>query len=118
MRRGLKYRYNESLEMACLRQFESGLPYDVWIGSNCRDRKARHKEPKLLVIINSRLIPVVISQDDPHIPKIILRDLFGGHPFRDFALVRSWIIKNYGTLIKHWNQELTDREALTLLTQD
>ncbi len=118
MIRDLKYSDTDYFLMACLTQCESGLPYDVWIGSTCRDRSARHKEPKLRVGVHNRLIPVVISHDDPHIPKRILKDLFGGRPFRDFAIVRSWIIDNYDTLIKHWNKELYDRDALNLLAQD
>lgn len=63
------------------------------------------------------MIPIVISKEDPHIPKKILRELYGGHPFKGFAEIQSWITDNYETLMRHWNKELSDKEALTLLTR-
>lgn len=98
------------MEMANLEKSESGLPYNIWIDSQGKFRNVPHNSPRIKVDITGNydtLVPVSIDRvapvnlsDNPHIkiPK--------------FRKVSKWIIDNYDTLIKHWNKELTDLQAL------
>lgn len=119
MRKLLKENDERLFQTANIPARETGLPYDVRIGSPDRDgysRRGRPTVPKILVNVKGRLIPVSISPDNPRIPKKILRELFGGHPFKYYKAVKCWITVNYDALLQHWNKKLTDLQALNLLT--
>jgi hypothetical protein len=94
-----------TFEIVNLNKQESGLPYDVWLDSIGSRRNEQHNNPRINVDVNGDRIPVSISDNDVRIKK----------PFRDSNVIKNWVVDNYDTLIKHWNGELTDRQALTLL---
>ena len=96
-----------AFEMANLNKQESGLPYDVWLDSSGSRRNVQHNKPRIKVDVNGDRIPVSISDNDVWIKK----------PFRDSNVIKNWVVDNYDTLIKHWNGELTDRQALNLLSK-
>ena len=94
------------VEMANVSKEDTGLPYDLWIDSEGKNRKIKHSTPRLKVDVNGDRIPVSIEQNprilaDKEIPK--------------FSKVKKYIQKYYKVLIKHWNKELTDKQALNLL---
>lgn len=92
--------------MANLRKQESGLPYDIWLYSaGC----THHNVMRINVGIDDELIPIIIASQ---------RDI---RPLRLFSReneIISWVSDNYDTLFKHWNGELSDRQALNLLAKD
>lgn len=96
-------------EMANLRKQESGLPYDIWLDSSGCTRNTHHKVMKIKVGVGDELIPVVIYSK---------RDIRPLRPFRRESEIVSWVCDNYDTLFKHWNGELSDRQALNLLSKD
>lgn len=96
-------------EMANLRKQESGLPYDIWLDSTGCTRNTQHKVMRIKVGVGDELIPVVIASQ---------RDIRPLRPFRMETEIASWICYNYDTLFKHWNGELSDRQALNLLSKD
>ena len=96
-------------EVANLRKQESGLSYDIWLDSAGCTRNTQHKVMRIKVMVGDELIPVVIaSQSD-------IRPL---RPFRMENEIASWVRDNYDTLFKHRNGELSDRQALNLLSKD
>lgn len=105
-------RYEEKhnfFEMANLRKQESGLPYDIWLDSAGCTRNTHHNVMMIKVGIGDELIPVIIASQ---------RDI---RPLRHFKREReiiSWASDNYDTLFKHWNGELSDGQALYLLTKN
>ena len=96
-------------EMANLRKQESGLPYDIWLDSSGCTRNTQHTVMRIKVGAGDELIPVVLSSK---------RDIRPLRPFRMKNEIVSWIFDNYDTLFKHWNGELSDRQALNLLSKD
>ena len=97
-------------EMANLTKADSGLDYDIWIDSVGNLRKGSHNEPRLKVDVDNDRIPVLIDEKEP---KILVNKKIKG-----FNKIKKWIIQNYDILIKHWNKELTDRQALNALSKD
>ena len=96
-------------EMANLRKHESGLPYDVWLDSACCKRNTLHNEMMIKVSIDNELIPVIIASQ---------RDIRPQKHFKRENDIISWASNNYDTLFKHWNSELSDRQALNILAKD
>lgn len=105
-------RYEEKhtcFEMANLRKQESGLPYDIWLDSAGCTRNTQHNVMRIKVGVGDELIPVIITSQ---------RDIRPLSPFRRENEIISWASDNYDTLFKHWNGELSDRQALNLLSRD
>ena len=96
-------------EMTNLRKQESGLPYDLWLDSAGCTRNTHHKVMRIKVGVGDELITVVIYSK---------RDIRPLRPFRMENKIVSWVCDNYDTLFKHWNGELSDRQALNLLSKD
>lgn len=96
-------------EMASLRKHESGLPYDIWLDSACCKRNTLHNVMRIKVSIDSELIPVIIASQ---------RDIRPQKHFNRENEIISWASDNYYTLFKHWNNELSDRQALNILAKD
>jgi hypothetical protein len=92
-------------EMANIKSRETGLPYDIWIDSMGSRRNIPHNTPRIKVDVNGERIPVLISKEDIKCQK----------DFLDKAKIVNWIKDNYETLIRHWNGEISDFEAITLL---
>lgn len=95
-------------EMANVSKQDTGLPYDIWIDSNGKDRNVGHNSPRLKVDVDGDRIPVSISKD----PKILV-----DKKIPKFNQVRDYIIKYLDVFIKHWNKEITDRQALNSLNK-
>lgn len=96
-------------EMANLRKQESGLPYDLWLDSAGCTRNTHHTVMRIKVGVGDELIPVIIASQ---------RDIRPLRPFRMENEIVSWVVHNYDTLFRHWNGELSDRQALNLLSKD
>lgn len=99
-------------EIAQVTPDESGLPYWILIFSVGCDRKAAYQVPAIEVKIADHYISVSIDAANPAClqPEKLLPD-----EITDLTDVKRWIILNYAVLIKHWNEELTDKEALNLI---
>ena len=96
-------------EMANLRKQESGLPYDIWLDSAGYKRNTPHSVMRVTVNIDNKFIPVIIASQ---------RDIRPQKHFKRENEIISWASDNYYTLFKHWNSELSDRQALNLLAKD
>lgn len=97
------HRYDE---MANVSKNDTELHYDIWIDSMGRDRLVRHDTPRIKVKVDRRTVSISISKE----PKIL-----AGKDFPHSTEVFRWISKYYEILMKHWNKEITDKEALNLL---
>ena len=89
-------------EMANISKEITGLPYDIWIDSAGEERKTSHSKPRLKV--GEKLIPVSIEKEP---------EVFGNKTKDDipkFRLLVKWIRNNLETLLKHWRQEIGDRQ--------
>ena len=95
-------------EMARVSKEDTGLPYDLWIDSNGKDRKSPRDLPRLKVEVNGNRVPVSISGT----PEILVNK-----EIPEFRVLRYYIIRYLDVLLKHWNKELTDRQALNLLNK-
>ena len=96
-------------EMANLRKQESGLPYDIWLDSAGYKRNTPHNVMRIKVSIDNELIPVIIASQ---------RDIRPQKHFKRENEIILWASNNYDTLFKHWNNELSDRQALNILAKD
>ncbi len=94
-------------EMANVSKKDTKLPYDIWIDSEGKNRNTgKQNYPRLIVDCNGERIPVSISEN----PEILVRKRIP-----EFPKVRYWIKKYLAVLLQHWNNEITDREALNQL---
>ena len=100
---------NTCFEMANLRKQETGLPYDIWLDSAGATRSVPHNAMRIKVGVDGDLIPVIITS------RSNIRTL---KSFQKSHEIETWISENYDTLLKHWNGELSDRQALILLGRD
>lgn len=93
-------------EMARLQKDESGLPYDVWIDSSGKDGTARQNIPRIKVRVESEMIPIVLFSRD---------NVTAKKEFKHSEKVIEWAKAKYDIILQHWNREISDRTALTLL---
>lgn len=96
-------------EMANLRKQESWLPYDIWLDSAGYKRNTPHNVMMINVSIDNEFIPVIIASQ---------RDIRPQKHFKRENEIILWASDNYNTLFKHWNCELSDRQALNILAKD
>lgn len=101
------------LEMANVNKQDTGLPYDIWIDSMGLNRNNTHNEPRIKVEVDHNLIPMTISKTNPDIPESVKKQ--GITTFKGINKIKDYIKKYYDVFIKHWNKELTDKQALNLL---
>ena len=94
-------------EMANVSTKDTKLPYELWIDSYVSDIEAKNI-PRIKVNVDGDLIPVSISDN----PKVLVS---GKDNFRGKSEIIKYIKKYLDVFIKHWNKELTDKEALNLL---
>lgn len=93
-------------EMANLQKDESGLPYDIWIDSSGKDRITKHNIPRIKVRVENEMIPIVLFSKD---------NVKARKEFKHSWKVIEWAKANYDIILRHWNKEISDRTALTLL---
>ena len=96
-------------EMANLRKQESGLPYDIWLDSAGYKQNIPHSVMRIKVRIDDEFIPIIIASQ---------RDIRPLRHFKGENEIISWTSNNYDTLFRHWNGELSDRQALNILVKD
>lgn len=110
---------NEDLlfEMANIPKKDTNLPYDIWIDSAGSSRKNKHTLPRVKVLVSEMLIPILIDKDNPEIPDSVKKTL-GFDRIAKQSLISNWIKKHYDTLMRHWNNELTDRETLDIIYKE
>lgn len=94
-------------EMANVSKSDTKLKYDLWIDSDGINRNVPHNLPRLKVDVDGDRIPVSISDD----PKVLV----SGKKIPNEAEVLEYIRKYKDILLKHWNKEITDRQALNAL---
>ncbi len=99
-------------EMAHIAPEESGLPYWVLIFSVGSSRKSACKTPIIEARIADDYISVSIDAADP---ACLSPENLPPSEIAGLADVKRWIVLNYDALIKHWNEELTDKEVLNLI---
>lgn len=110
----MKFRLNEQLlyEMANVKSSDTGLPYDLWIDSIGVDRKNTHNNPRLKVNVDGQFIPMEIS-DNPDIPDSVKKK--GITDFKNKALIQRYIKAYKEILLAHYNKQISDKQALSLL---
>ncbi len=94
-------------EMANLLKRYTGLPYDIWLDSLGCKRDVPHNLPRLKVVVDGNRIPVSIDESKP----VILVNA----KISKFKEISNWITAKYPILIRHWNKEIDDEEAIALL---
>ena len=91
--------------MAVIDKNLSGLPYDIWLDPAANNRNMRHNSPRLKVVVDGERIPYIIS-DNP-------RQAIGVRKkVKHETDIIAWIIQNKEILLKQWNSEISDKEAL------
>ena len=96
-------------EMANLKKYESGLPYDIWLDSAGYKRNIPHNVMRIKVSIDNELIQVIIASQ---------RDIRPQKHFKRENEIILWASNNYDILFRHWNGKLSDRQALNILAKD
>lgn len=94
-------------EVANVSTKDTELPYELWIDSYGSGREAKNI-PRIKVNVDGDLIPISISDN----PKVLVS---GKDNFKSKSEIFKYIKKYLDVFIKHWNKELTDKEALNLL---
>lgn len=106
----------ESLyEMAKVSKKDTNLPYDLWIDGAGKDRKNTHHSPRIKVDVNHELVPFLIDENNPDIPESVKKN--GTSSFKDIELIKQYVKEYYDIFMKHWNGEISDREALNSLNE-
>lgn len=107
--------YEEIGEMASFWKEYSKLPYEVLIDSLGRERLRKNNSPRVMISLDDsyrEIVPISIDKDNPKV--LINRKLLN----INIEIIKNWIIKNYEILMKHWNQEISDGEAVRYLKQN
>ncbi len=110
---GYAFDMESAFEMANVSKDDTGLPYDLWIDSIGSDRNTPHSLPRLKVRIDGKFIPVLLS-DNPDIPDSVKKA--GVKDFPHFSEIKKYIKAYLDVLLAHYNKELTDKQALNILS--
>ena len=86
---------------------ETGLPYDVILDSSNLEEKLKIL-PHLCIDFEEMLVPILIDEE----PNITLKTNLD---IPDVGEILNWVSNHYRILLRHWNNELTDREVLNEL---
>ena len=97
---------NVLFEMAKVSKKDTKLPYNLWIDSMGKERNVPHNTPRLKVDVDGDLIPVSIQET----PEILVNKTFPHS-----AEILKYVKKYLQVFLKHWNNEITDKEALNML---
>ena len=98
-------------EMASVSKEDTGLPYKLWLDSAGTNRNTKHNEIRIKVEVDGDRIPVIVDKENPYISKSV------GKTIPNFKEIQEYIVKYYDVFVKHWNGELTDRQALNMLNK-
>ena len=101
------------LEMANVRACDTGLPYDLWIDSCGVNRTNKHNVPRIKVNVDGNLIPIEIS-DNPDVPESV-KKTGNNVEFKYKAVVLEYVKAYKNILLAHYNQLISDKQALNLL---
>lgn len=93
--------------MAVVDKNHYNIPYDIWLDPAGNDRNMKHNIPRVKIIVDGERIPFSIDKENPHI--LVDKNI------RHEKEIVEWIKKNYDILMKQWNREISDNEALDLL---
>ena len=102
----------EVSEMAILKQSNSHLPYMFLIDYDGKNRRRENNIPRIMISLDNHfreLIPISIDKYNPEI--LIDKEIL------EFEVIKKFIVKHYEILIRHWNQEIDDLDALELLSK-
>ena len=102
----------EVSEMATLKQSNSHLPYMFLIDYDGKNRRRENNIPRIMISLDNHfreLIPISIDKYNPEV--LIDKEIL------EFEVIKKFIVKHYEILIRHWNQELDDLDALELLSK-
>lgn len=97
---------NSLREMANILKNVTGLSHNIWLDSSGNSRITKHHEPRLKVEVDNELIPVTIDKNNPTIKSNTNKKI------TKFSEIAKWIGKNYVTLMRHWNREIDDEQAI------
>ena len=100
----------EISEMAKLTKGESDLPYIIWIDCLGKYRERLNNSPRIMVCLDDKWDFVPVSIDDKEPAVLFEREV------PEFEVISDWIKENFDTLMKHWNNEIDDYEALAALS--
>ena len=93
------------MAMAVIDTSLSGLPYEIWLDPAGKSRNIRHHMPRLKVCVDGEQIPFTIS-DNPRQAVSVRKKI------KHEAEIISWIRQNKDVLLRQWNREISDKEAL------
>ena len=98
------------LVVSC-RKHRTGLPYNIKIDSA---GLFKNNELNIKVIVGDENFPETI----PEIIPVICRktEIVPAKPLANKDILEKWVFKNYETLLKHRNDEITDDELVMTLT--
>lgn len=99
-------------ETATVAKEDTGLPYDILIDSI--GRCSENTTPRIWVKADDEPIPVLLSEN-PNMTEYVKKDGIVDIPH--FAEIEEYIALFYNVFMAHFNKELTDKEALNLLTK-
>lgn len=91
-------------EMANVCKADTGLPYDIWIDDLGDKRCLQHDLPRIKVDVNGSLVPVIIDEVEPYIPKDCKSQNFRGRS-KVFDYVRFYS----DPLLAQWKGIITRR---------
>ena len=77
-----------------------------------KNRRRENNIPRIMISLDNHfreLIPISIDKYNPEV--LIDKEIL------EFEVIKKFIVKHYEILIRHWNQELDDLDALELLSK-
>ena len=98
--------------MAHLWPMESGLPYEILIDYNGKNRARPNNSPRIMLCLDRTrfdFVPISIDKEKP----VALIEC----EIPEFEMIADWIKENFDILMEHWNGEISDCDALVALTK-
>ena len=98
--------------MAHLWRISSGLPYEVLIDYDGKNRPRPNNSPRIMICLDRTqydFVPISIDKEKP----VALIEC----EIPEFEMIADWIKENYDILMRHWNNEISDYEALVALAR-
>ena len=97
-------------EMVNIKARRTGLPYDLWIDSDGKQRTNKHNAPRVKVNVDGNLIPIVIGETTD-----VPSNLKGISDFKHKTIVLKYIQAYKNILLAHFNNQIDDKDAVNLL---